>query len=63
MCILRKGAMGQVEQAGNDASISAVLVYRADGLAEKPLADIELAAGIGPAIAGALMDQSKEPDA
>src|ERR1700691_5307185 len=55
--------MGEIEPASDDASLSAVLVHRADGLAHRPLERNQPTAGISPAIAGVLINRSKEPDA
>src|SRR5450631_1798728 len=55
--------MGEIEPASDDASLSTVLVHRADGLAHRPLERNQPTAGITPAIAGVLINRSKEPDA
>src|SRR5271163_1203289 len=55
--------MGEIEPASDDASLSTVLVHRADGLAHRPLERNQPTAGINPAIAGVLINRSKEPDA
>src|SRR5271154_2792680 len=55
--------MGEIEPASDDARLSTVLVHRADGLAHRPLERNQPTAGITPAIAGVLINRSKEPDA
>src|SRR5208282_609740 len=61
--VLRKRSMGKVKPPGNDESIPTVLVRQTDGLAQSPVARPQPAAGLGPARAGILTYQSKEPDA
>src|SRR6266700_6096386 len=55
--------MGEIEPASDDASLPTVLVHRTDGLAHRPLERTQPTAGINPAIAGVLINRSKEPDA
>jgi hypothetical protein len=55
--------MGEIEPSSDDASLSTVLVYRADGFTHRPLERNQPTAGIKPALAGVLINQSKEPDA
>src|SRR5712691_6358855 len=55
--------MGEIEPASDDTSLSTVLVHRADGFAHHPLERTQPTAGINPAIAGVLINRSKEPDA
>jgi group II intron reverse transcriptase/maturase len=61
--VLRPRGMGEVQSTGYDSRLSDGLVRRTDGLDQGPLVHTELTTGIGPALAGALMYRSKEPDA
>src|SRR5665811_1219724 len=63
LCVLRERSMGEIEPSSDDASLSTVLVYRTDGFTHRPLERNQPTAGIKPALAGVLINQSKEPDA
>jgi hypothetical protein len=63
LCVLWKRSMGKVEPPGDDTGLSTTLVRQPGGLAQNLVARPQPAAGIGPARAGILTYQSKEPDA
>ena len=63
MRVLRQRGMGKIKPTSNDASISTDLVQRPADIAQSSLAGTQPTDGIGPALAGALIYRSKEPDA
>ena len=63
LCVLRQGSMGEIRSTRNAEGLSTGMVRRTDGFAQSDVERSSLTAGLGPAHAGVLTYQSKEPDA